>query len=182
MTKPSNTESIHKATSKTWDEWVVELDGCGAQRMSHPDLASHLVGRLQDVVDNPDWWAQSIAVAYEQHTGKRLPGQLANGLFEITVSKTIHRPKEKLFHEVVEWFEKQSTLQGYSFMQTRKSETPKRSNWRCNFIDGSKFTATIENSGEKSKLVLSHTAIAKRDESVRWKQFWTGILDELAAL
>ncbi|HCH34113.1 MAG: hypothetical protein UY35_C0003G0058 [Candidatus Saccharibacteria bacterium GW2011_GWC2_48_9] len=180
MTKPMNIASIEKATNKPWEQWVRELDESGARALSHTDLARKLYDQLSGKLENHGWWAQGITVAYEQHIGKRVPGQLSNGLFELAVSKTVALPRDSMFKKAVEWFEKQCELNGQIPMKPRSSSTPKRSTWRCNFVDGSKFSATVEASGEKSKLILSHTAIPSKSEADEWKDFWRDIADRLA--
>ncbi|MFZ2545391.1 MAG: hypothetical protein WAW80_05430 [Candidatus Saccharimonadales bacterium] len=121
-------------------------------------------------------------MAYEQHLGKRVPGQLANGLFEMAVSKTATTSRNALFQKAVKWFEKQSELNGSEPLKLRSSKTPMRSNWRCDFADGSKFSATVEDNGEKSKLVLSHTSIPTKQKADEWKDFWRNTADQLIEL
>ena len=156
-----------------------ELDGLGARELSHAELA-RLVNEQLKGMESSGWWAQGITVAYEQHTGKRVPGQLANGLFELAVSKSVASPRSELFPAIVRWFESKKELNGSEPLKPRRTETPKRSNWRCDFSDGSKFAATVEDAGEKSKLVLSHTAIPTKQEADAWKTYWKGVADELA--
>lgn len=167
-----NTDSIEKATNKSWQQWVKELDAMGGRTMTHKDIARKLYDQLAGTIENHGWWAQGITVAYEQHMGKRVPGQLVNGLFEIAVSKTLPINRTELFPKVVKWFENQSTLHNQAPLMPRSSETSKRSNWRCNFNDGSKFAATAEPSGDKTKLVLSHTAIPTKSQADAWKIYW----------
>jgi len=173
MTKPINVESIEKATNKNWKQWVQELDDDGARQISHKDLALRLYKQLDGTIENHGWWAQGITVAYEQHTGKRVPGQLANGLFEFAVSKTVEKSRDDLFKQVVAWFDGHTELNGSDPLRPRSSQTPKRSNWRCDFGDGSKFSATVEGGDKKSKLVLAHTALPNKKEADNWKTFWT---------
>lgn len=182
MTKPINTASIEKATNKSWEQWISELDESGARELSHTDLARKLYDELNGSLENPGWWAQGITVAYEQHIGKRMPGQLANGLFELAVSKTAEMSRDELFEKVVKWFEKQNELNGSESLKQRSSKTPKRSTWRCDFADGSKFSATVEESKEKSKLILTHTAVPTKEEADEWKEFWRNIADKLIEL
>lgn len=182
MTKPMNTASIEKATNKSWDQWVSELDESGARDLSHTELARKLYDQLDGSLENHGWWAQGITVAYEQHIGKRVPGQQANGLFELAVSKTVDLPPTELFQKVVEWFEKQDELNRSEPLKTRSSQTPKRSTWRCDFADGSKFSATIEANGEKAKLILAHTAVPTKTEADNWKDHWRSTADQLIKL
>lgn len=178
MTKPINTAAIEKTTGKAWSVWTKELDEHGARELSHAALAK-LVNTKLDGIENAGWWAQGITVAYEQHIGKRIPGQLADGLFEIAVSKTSNLPRHEQFARVVAWFEMQREFSGQQPLKPRSSETPKRSNWRCDFEDGSKFAATVEENGEKSKVVLSQTAIPSKEAADEQKVYWKTVLGEI---
>lgn len=180
MTKPTNLPSIEKTTGKPWSAWAKELDAAGARDLSHPEIAELARQRLEGLTDNVGWWAQGITVAYEQHIGRRVPGQLANGLFEVSVSKTVASVREELFPATVSWFESQKKLNKQTPAKPRSSETPKRSTWRCDFKDGSKFSATVEGAGEKSKLVLAHTAIPTQEEATAWKDFWREVATSIA--
>lgn len=171
MTKPVNTAAIEKSTGKSWQQWVDELDAAGARQLNHTELA-RLVNTMLGDMESQGWWAQGVTVAYEQHIGRRVPGQLADGKFEIATSKTIPRSRDKLFSQVVEWFESQTKLNSQEFSNPRSSQTPKRSNWRCDFSGGSKFAATVEGDEAKAKLVLSHTAIPTKKEADNWKAYW----------
>ena len=179
MTKPANIASIEKATKKSWKQWVIDLDESGARELSHADLASKLYDELEGALKNHGWWAQGITVAYEQHIGRRVPGQLANGLFEFAVSKTVKAPRSVLFAQTATWFEGRAKLNGHDVLKSRTTETPKRSNWRCDFADGSKFAATVEGNDEKSKLVLSHTDVPTKAEADDWKLFWRDAAEDL---
>jgi len=177
-----NIESIEKATNKPWEQWVSELDASGARKLSHKELARILYDQLDGKIDNHGWWAQGITVAYEQHIGKRIPGQLANGLFELSVSKTIHKPRDAVFSIISKWLDNQTEFNGSGQFNPRSSTTPKRSNWRCDFEDKSKFTATVEGDDEKSKLVFSHTAVPSKHKADEWKAYWKSVADQIANL
>ena len=178
MTKPISTQSIEKATGKAWAAWLNELDNAGARELSHADLAKLVNTKLKGM-ESGGWWAQGITVAYEQHIGKRIPGQLAGGLFEIAVSKTSDTPRSEQFARIVAWFESQPELNRQRILKPRSSETPKRSNWRCDFEDGSKFAATVEENGDKSKIVLSQTAIPSKEVADEQKAYWKTTLADL---
>ncbi|MBA3758206.1 hypothetical protein H0X10_01060 [Candidatus Saccharibacteria bacterium] len=182
MTKAMNIASIEKATNKLWGQWVIELDDSGSRELSHSELARKLYDELDGKVESHGWWAQGITVAYEQHIGKRIPGQLANGLFELAISKAIPKPRDVVFSQVTEWLEQQVEFNGREQLKARSSTTPKRSNWRCDFSDKSKFAATVEGNDEKSKLVLSHTAVPSKTEADIWKVYWRNVANQLATL
>lgn len=180
MTKAQNIAAIEQATGRVWDEWVAQLNAHSASELAHKELAALVNEVLSGMaVESPAWWAQGITVAYEQYIGKRVPGQLANGLFELAVSKVVTQPRNEFFPVVVKWLESQSDLNGAMPLKPRVSETPKRSNWRCDFADGSKFAATVEVNGDKSKIVLSHTDVPTQEEHDVWKVYWREVADTL---
>lgn len=179
MTKAQDTTTIERATNRQWSEWVADLDAAGARDMGHTKLAQLVRSKLGDSFESGAWWAQMITVAYEQHIGRRIPGQLADGTFEIAVSKTYQQGRKVMFDGVIEWFEHKEDFAGVKVTHMRISHTPKRSNWRCNFPDGSKFAATVEGSGQTSKIVLSHTALPSKQEADRWRKYWREILQNL---
>lgn len=171
MTNPINTGSIAAATTKSWEQWVKEIDAAGGRSMTHTQLAKMINTELSGKIESHGWWAQGITVAYEQHVGKRVPGQLANGLFEIAVSKSVPFARSVVFNKLENLLAGRTEFNTHKPSNQRISQTPKRSNWRCDFADGSKFAATIEGS-ESAKIVLSHTAIPTKKDADDWKEYW----------
>jgi len=84
MAKGVNIATIEKNTGKTWDEWLEFLEGIDAKNLTHKEIAQ----RIHDA-GTPGWWTQAVTVAYEQHIGRRAPGQDNDGTFTITASKTL---------------------------------------------------------------------------------------------
>ena len=66
--------------------WVA-VHGVGARDLTHHEIATNVLELLDGTIDNPAWWAQSIAVTYEQAIGRRIPGQRPDGTFQMSVSK-----------------------------------------------------------------------------------------------
>ena len=88
MVKPTNISAITKATNRPWDDWVAALDAAGAREMNHGDIAKQALKLMPEPVEQKGWWAQGVAIAYEQHTGLRIPGQSSTGSFQTSTSKT----------------------------------------------------------------------------------------------
>jgi hypothetical protein len=78
-------EALVAATGRTWAEWFEVLDAAGAGDWKHPQIASW----LRDAHDVPPWWCQTVTVGFEQERGMRMPGQRADGTFEVSASRTI---------------------------------------------------------------------------------------------
>ncbi len=90
MTKSSNIDAIEQKTSTSWEGWLDYLKSIDAENLPHKDIADHVRSKLASSLENAGWWAQSITVAYEQHIGRRNPGQRSDGSYEATASKTIN--------------------------------------------------------------------------------------------
>ena len=85
MIKPASTRAIEEATGASWQEWCAFLDDQGAAQLDHIAI----VRKARTFREISGWWAQGVAVAYEQHIGRRKPGQRSDGLFNASVSRTI---------------------------------------------------------------------------------------------
>lgn len=89
--------ALSAATGRTWAHWFAVLDEQGAAGAPasagrprgpgwpHPQIARW----LHDEHGVDAWWCQGITVGYEQARGMRLPGQRADGTFEVSASKTL---------------------------------------------------------------------------------------------
>lgn len=76
---------LGSGTGRSAAEWFARLDAAGATRLSHAQIARLLV----DEFELAPWWAQGITVRYEQERGLGVPGQQADGSFEVSVSRSL---------------------------------------------------------------------------------------------
>ena len=67
-------EIIRKKTGREWKGWFALLDKAGAKKMAHKEIAQHLGN-----IGVSGWWAQMVAVSYEQERGLREKYQQAGG-------------------------------------------------------------------------------------------------------
>lgn len=180
MTKPANLESIEKTTSRSWMEWQTWLNKQSASKLPHKALATLISKELDGVVESPGWWAQGIAVAYEQAIGRRAPGQRSDGTFEVSVSKTLHEERGALFTRIVNHFEARTEFDGHEIANVRTSTTPIRSYWKCSLAGGDKVAISIEAKGKgRSLLVIIHANLATSDAAASWKSYWQRCIKEL---
>ena len=75
-------EAVPAKTGTVWSEWFRLLDGDGATKLSHKDIAMH----LRDKYDVGKWWCQRITVEYER--ARDLHRKTDD--FAVSVSKTIN--------------------------------------------------------------------------------------------
>lgn len=79
-------EAVRKKTGRDWKEWFAILDKAGAKKMAHKEIAQHLGS-----IGMPGWWAQMVAVSYEQERGLREKYQQAGG-YSAGASRTFAVP------------------------------------------------------------------------------------------
>src|SRR5690606_38785401 len=84
-TRPVPTAPFSEKTGRDWAGWLAFLDEIGARDMPHGEIAA----RVLATGDASAWWAQSITVAFEQHIGRRRPGQRSAGTYEVSANRTV---------------------------------------------------------------------------------------------
>ena len=84
---------ILEKTGRTWEDWVRVLDGHGADRMAHSEIAK----LLSTTYKVPSWWTQMVTVGYERLKGLRARGQRRDGTYEASKSRTFDVPVTTLF-------------------------------------------------------------------------------------
>lgn len=86
-------EAVKKATGKTWQEWLIQLDKAGAKDMTHRQIVAEVAkdGAVSQ------WWQQMVAVEYEHRRRRRQVGQTADAGFQIGVQKTIAAGQEAMW-------------------------------------------------------------------------------------
>lgn len=173
MTKPMNIESIENATGKTWSEWLKFFDSINAKGLSHPEIAQKV-----SETGTPGWWAQNVTVAYEQHIGRRAPGQHSDGKFEVSVTKTIDGTLDEAMHW---WLEKIEEIQEFSSVEfandPKVSKTDGWRHWRVNLRDGSKvIVSTSQKSPGKAQLAVTSQKLASAEGTEHWRAYWKQFL------
>ena len=76
---------VTEATGHGWDAWCDLLEAWPGKDSGHKAIAAH----VRDGLGVDAWWAQSVTVGFERITGRRLPGQMADGTFTANKSKTL---------------------------------------------------------------------------------------------
>ena len=182
MTKPVNTKAIEEATGISWSGWLHNLDAVNARGLLHREIADKAYEKLEGLgLDiNNGWWSQSIAVAYEQHIGRRQPGQRSDGTFEITVSKTLGGSITDAFDL---W---QKVAQNHNeFGSVNINSQPtitgsgKRRHWAVNLADGSRVNSDVDDYGGKTRIAITHTKLKDVQAQERWRLFWKELLQSL---
>ncbi|HJX78002.1 hypothetical protein [Glutamicibacter sp.] len=176
-TKSSNIEAIIKATGKPWEQWVEQIESAGAKELSHKPLASMIYQLMPADLENPGWWAQSVAIAYEQHIGRRVPGQASDGSFKGSVSTTLNTDLEGALQSWVGSVAEFSEFIGAQLAsEPAVSGSEKWRYWRAQFSDGSCVSVNITMKGNKASVSAGHAKLANPQDLEGWKSFWRQIL------
>ena len=172
MVKPTNLASIEKATHKSWSEWLAFFGDINAESLDHTHIAAHVFTELDGKIASPGWWAQAVTVAYEQHIGRRQPGQRSDGRYECSVSRVFDGGREDVFAMLLERTSSVTQLNERRIENDRTSVTPVRSYWRAD-LDETKVTLAVEEkTPEKSLVVVTHSELSNDEQVSTWRTFW----------
>lgn len=165
-------EKLKAATGKSREEWHALLDAESASEWAHPQIARWLV----EAHGVDGWWAQGITVGYEQARGMRLPGQLADGTFSVTSSKTFAYRQRVTLDLVIAAF-----TDHFSAAPASVSPEAKHPTARWKFDDGISVLATISPvNGDKSRAALTHLKLTAPDQLEPARAALAEVLDTLA--
>ena len=144
-------ESLLAATGKTWNEWFAVLDAADATGLKHPQIVAVLV----EMHGVGAWWAQGITVGYEQARGMRMPGQRADGTFEVSASKAIDGSQAEALAAVI------AAVSADLGAPASVSETAKyaTARWKLDGRESLLATADPAKSG-KTRVALTHQKMA----------------------
>jgi hypothetical protein len=170
----AQTDGVTRATGRPRPEWFALLDSWGAHSRPYREIAAYLTGEH----GLSKWWAQKLIVEYEQDRGLRAPGVRRDGTFEVTASKTVAVPCERLFDAFVDSKKRNRWLTDGS-MRLRASRPGRQA--RFDWADGtSRVTVEFTAKGPaKSTVAVAHQRLAAADEAQAAKALWRERLTEL---
>ncbi|MDJ0350256.1 hypothetical protein [Cryobacterium sp. PH29-G1] len=175
MTKPQNVGPYEKVTQRAWSEWVALIDEMGGRELAHPDI----VPLVQDVIAQLElkshgWWAQGITIAYEQHIGRRIPGQQGDGTFAASASKTIPGSMDAAIASWMALVDGRTSFNGFEMTDDpTTSATAKWRYWRCGLEDGSRVNVTVnEATPGKCRVAVQHSQLVSPEAAADSKAYW----------
>lgn len=162
---------VTDATGRDYDAWFALLNAWGATSRTHTEIAAWLVEE-QGV---PDWWAQTVTVAYEQERGLRVPGQKKDG-FASSASKTVNVPVERLFDAFAD---PDLRARWLPVEATERTAKPGR-RFTADLPEGTRIAVTFQAKGDaKSSAGVEHTRVATAERAAEWKADWRTWLADL---
>lgn len=167
-------ESVKEKTGRDWSEWFALLDAEGGADRDHKGIVE-----LVEIAGTRGWWAQTVAVAYEQARGLREKHQASDG-WQASGSRTLNVSVEVLFDAWLEE-ERRSSWLGDVTLVVRKATSPKSIRGAVDGGEGSVDVYFTSKGPEKSQVAISHRKLADAEAVQRWKAFWTGALARMKA-
>ena len=176
MAKELSRDAIASGSGRTWDEWVAYFESMDADALSHQELVT-----AASKAGAPPWWRQMIAVRYEQHIGRRAPGQDCDGNFSVSVSKTYAASLDDALRDWTVAMASRADLSGIEVTRGPDvSETEKWRYWRVGLADGSRVVVNISaRSSDKSVISVQHEKLESDDEVDHWRSYWKSVLQEV---
>ena len=174
--------AIERATGRSWGDWLGYLHRIGADDLDHHAIATHLLAELDGMVENLGWYAQAIAVAYEQHAGRRVPGQQPDGSFRMSVSRSTSLAMADLMSRWAAFAATDPDVRRLTCAEPRVSGTDNRITWRTEGHHGS--TVTVISEPKKSgtaALVVQHGGLPSPAVSADTRLTWTSVLERFLA-
>jgi uncharacterized protein YndB with AHSA1/START domain len=168
-------DALKKATGCTWERWVNALDAAKAFQMSHRQITAYIADRYK----TSSWWTQMVTVGYERIRGLRQVGQKRSGDYEISKSKTIAVPLQKLFSAFSSPHTRARWLPGVKL--TVRGATPQK-RMRLRWADNTPVEVAFVARGKgKSQVAVQHGKLRTKSDAERMKAFWAERLAALAA-
>ncbi|MEU5958488.1 hypothetical protein [Streptomyces sp. NPDC047525] len=180
ITEKLSDEALREATGKDWPQWFAVLDAWGAVSRNHTEIARHV--REDHAVDG--WYAQSVAVGYEQEHGLREVGQSSTGAWRTSGSKTIEATAARVIEAFADDDVRRRWLPGVDF--TLRTHRPAKS-VTADFKDATGATTRISvtltvKGPEKTAVGVGHEKLRDAAEVAAYKVFWRERLTELKSL
>lgn len=179
-TRAGNIPALERASERDWESWVRIFDAHGARGLSHGEIAKLALTAMPESLDNPEWWAQAAAIAYEQHVGIRVPGQSSTGSFRVSASRTLPLDRDAAIDAWVSAHGALAEHLGYAAGEARPSRTEKRSFWRFSLEGAGRVEVSATPKGDdRSTLAISHDGLPDGDSVEGWRSHWKALLAAL---
>ena len=186
---------IRARTGHDVDHWFAVLDAFGGPQKGHTASARHLAS--DHGVDG--WTAQAITVSYERARGLRAKNQKLSGLYEVTVSKVLDVPLERVADALSRPAERSAWLRGSDpaiekglrealsgeNARTVRIRPGKLASLRYPVADGKRIELSVSpKAGGRSSIAVAVTkipsALAMEEQRTAWRRALEGLKAHLA--
>jgi hypothetical protein len=158
------------------------MDAIDARNLDHKQIALKVYEELDGTVERLGWWTQAVTVAYEQHIGRRIPGQRPDGTFQTSVSRATALGMEELMHRWTAFAAQDESVQGLVIGDLRVSGTDRRITWRTKAGDGSSVIVTSEpRRNGTASIVAAQIGLATLEANDEARERWATIVTRFLA-
>jgi hypothetical protein len=180
QTRAESIPGIERATGRAWAEWVRLFEAQDAKAKPHSEIAIIARAAVPETLHNPDWWAQAVAIAYEQHAGLRVPGQSSSGTFRVSASRTLPLDRDAAIEAWAEALSGIPTHLGHAASEPRRSRTEKRTFWRINLEGAGRVEASATPKDDtRVTLAISQDGLPDGERIEAWRAHWKALLAAL---
>ena len=177
MTTQGQQTGVRRGTGRERAEWFVLLDDWGGAPRPYGEIAAW----LRDEHGLSAWWAQKLAVEYQQARGTRPPGIRPDGTFEVTGSKAIAAAHERVYEAIVDPASREAWIPGVALHERgAKPYVQVRFDWGD---AGGRVTLSLEaTSPDGTSVAVQHSRLPDQTSAEAAKAAWRNRLTALKAL
>ena len=170
-------ESVRAKTGRGWDEWFDELDQAGASAWKHSQIAKHIL----EGYGITHWWAQTVAVAFENARGLRDKHEMPDG-YQIQRQKRIDAPVERAWRAWADEELRVKWLPEATAARVRSCRDDKRM-IRLDWPDGTRILAGAKAHGDdKCETGVQQSKLPDASAAQEAKKFWSAKLTQLKTM
>lgn len=163
-------EKIRAGTGHGWDDWVVLVAAGPGREARHDEIATWVM----ETYGLPGWWSHGVAVGVRRLTGQRVPGQMADGTFAVSRTKTLPVSEADLRDALLDGGTRALLLPGLDV--TLRSKRTSKGLRLALVADGrpaGSILFTLASAGEgRCRTTVSHERLGSSAEGDLWKAFW----------
>lgn len=168
-------EAVAARTGKTWKQWFDWLDGEGAVKLRHAEIAA-LLRKKQGV---PGWWSQNVTVEYERTRGLRERHQVSDG-YSVSVTKTLAASVPRLYSATASAAQRKKWFPRGAF---EPSSQTKDKYFRGAWKKGSRLEFGFYTKGEgKAQIALAVTKLGDKADVEKERTAWRAALAKLEGM
>lgn len=174
-------EAVRRETGRGWNEWVAAIDAGPGRNAGHTAIAAW----VRDDQGIDAWWAQGVTVGYERITGIRLPGQMPDGTFTVSRSRTMDIDIAQFRAALWDDQARSDLLPGFAVTPRSRAGTKAPRFALAGGQDGQDLGVVqfaIETLRGRVKIVVTHEKLPTPTEAEAWKEFWADWLVALSGV
>lgn len=179
---PRRIAAVETGTGIMWADWLDFFEP--HRELDHTAMAKLALDyiRAEGNSRSPEWWAQGVTVAYEQHIGRRKVGEQCDGSFAINASKTLPGTMDEILGKLVAAGAGRDEFAGIPIAsEPTTSATEKWRYWRVKLDDGSRVSINVQQkpTGNKSVAAVNHDGLDSDAGADALKAWWRDYLGSL---